>query len=80
MSQIRMESPLSSPSDLYSFKESIPTENRPIVLAQLTEEIETRAQRLFTEQLAQQKGFIVVPFDKAYQMRTENNSPFSMVR
>ena len=75
VSQIRMEAPLSSPSDLYSFKESIPTEDRPIVLAQLTEEIETRAQRLFTEQLVQQEGFIVVPFDKAYQMRTENNSP-----
>lgn len=75
MSQIRMEAPLSSPSDLHSFKESIPAEDRSIVLAQLTEEIETRAQRLFTEQLAQQEGFIVVSFDKAYQMRTENNSP-----
>lgn len=70
-----MEAPLSSPSDLHSFKEPIPHEDRPIVLAQLTEEIETRAQKIFTEQLAQQEGFIVVPFDKAYQMRTENNSP-----
>lgn len=75
VSQIRMEAPLSSPSDLHSFKESIPIEDRPIVLAQLTEEIETRAQRLFTEQLAQQEGFIAVPFEKTYQMRTENNSP-----
>ena len=38
VSQIRMEAPLSSPSDLHSFKESIPIEDRPIVLAQLTEE------------------------------------------
>ena len=46
-----------------------------MVLAQLAEEIETRAQRLFTEHLAQQEGFVVAPFDKAYQMRTEVNSP-----
>ena len=75
VTQMRMEAPLSSPSDLHSFKEPIPREDRPIVLAQLTEELETRAQRLFTEQLAQQEGFIVIPFDNAYQIRTETNSP-----
>ena len=70
-----MDAPLSSPSDLYSFKDPIPPPDRPIVLAQLIEEVETRAQKLFTEQLAQQEGFIVIPFDKAYQLRTEVNSP-----
>lgn len=73
VAQISMNAPLTSPSDLHSFKESPPKEDEPIILAQLIEEIEARAQRLFTEQLAQQEGFIVIPFDKVYQMQVDFN-------
>ena len=70
-----MDAPLSSPSDLKSFDKAVPKEEKKIVLAQLIKEVETKAQRVFTEELAKQEGFIVVPFDKAYQMRSDLNSP-----
>lgn len=70
-----MDAPLNSPSDLKSFDKAVPREEEKIVLAQLIQEVETKAQRVLTEELAKQEGFIVMPFDKAYQMRADLNSP-----
>ena len=51
-----MEAPLSSPEDLKSFDKAPAPEDEAAVMAQLVEEVEVRAQRIFTEQLAQQPG------------------------
>ena len=69
--QITMKAPLSSPTDLKSFDKPPPEEEEPILLAQLIEEVEQRAQQLLIEQLAQQPEFAVVPLDKARQIRAD---------
>lgn len=71
VTQIRMDAPLTSPTDLHSFDEKPSAEDKPILLEQLIEEVETRAQKLFTEQLAQQPGFIVTPFDETRRMHAD---------
>ncbi len=61
VAQIIMKAPLSSPTDLKSFDKPPPEEDEPVLLAQLIEEVEQKAQQLFTEQLAQRPEFAVVP-------------------
>ena len=60
---------MTSPTDLQTFEAPRARTIDPILLTHLIEEIETRAQRVFTEQLAQQPGFIVLPFADARRMR-----------
>ena len=69
VAQITMHAPLSSPADLQSFDQPLSSEEDPLLLARLIEEVEKKAQQLFTEQLAQQPGFHVVPFAEARQAR-----------
>jgi hypothetical protein len=71
---MRMEAPVTSPSDLHSFDEPLSSEIQPVLLGQLIEEVEARAQRLFTEQLAEQPGFTVVPFAEARRIRANLDS------
>lgn len=71
VAQITMKAPLSSPTDLKSFDKPPPEEDEPVLLAQLIEEVEQKAQQLFTEQLAQRPEFAVVPLDKARQIRAD---------
>ena len=75
VTDMKMDAPVTSPTDLHSFDEPPSSEIEPVLLAQLIEEVETRAQRLFTEQLAQQPGFTVVPFAEARRMRANLDSP-----
>lgn len=74
VAQITMHAPLSSPADLQSFDQPPPSEEEPLLLARLIEEVEKKAQQLFTEQLAQQPGFHVVPFAEARQVRASLDS------
>ena len=53
VAQIKMIAPLSSPDDLKSFDKPPSPEDEAALLAQLIEEVEERAQQIFTEQLAQ---------------------------
>ena len=70
VAQIIMDAPLSSPEDLRSFEKPPPKEEESVLLAQLIEEVEQRAQQVLTEQLAQQPGFHVVPLADARQIRS----------
>ena len=70
VAQIKMDAPISSPDDLKSFDKSPSREEEAAVLAQLIGEVEDRAQRIFTEQLAQQPGFTVVSSAEVAQIRT----------
>ena len=70
VAQIKMDAPLSSPDDLKSFDKPPSPEDEAALLAQLIEEVEERAQQIFTEQLAQQPGFTVVSPAEIAQIRT----------
>ncbi len=74
VTEMRMEAPVTSPADLHSFGEPLSLEIKPVLLAQLIEEVEATAQRLFTEQLTQQPGFTVVPFAEARRIRANLDS------
>ena len=65
-----MDAPLSSPDDLKSFDKPPSPEDEAALLAQLIEEVEERAQQIFTEQLAQQPGFTVVSPAEIARIRT----------
>ena len=70
VAQIKMGAPLSSPEDLKSFDTPPSPEDEAALMAQLIEEVEERAQWIFTEQLAQQPGFTVVSSAEVAQIRT----------
>lgn len=63
VAQFILEAPLTKSTQMQTFEETPPEEIEPVIRAQLIEEVELRAQRLLTEQLAAQPGFRVVPFD-----------------
>ena len=71
---VTLDAPVTSPSDLYSFREPPSSETESQLLAQLVEEVEVTAQRILTEQLARQPGFIVVPFADARRLQTNLQS------
>ena len=71
---VTLEAPVTSPSDLYTFRERPAPESEPQLLAQLIEEVEVTGQRILTEQLARQPGFIVVPFADARRLQTNLQS------
>lgn len=59
-----LEAPITKSTQIHSFDEAPSSETEPVILAQLIDEIQTKAQRLLTEHLARQEGLLVVPFDK----------------
>lgn len=69
---VSMVAPVTSPSDLATFEESPPSEVAPQLLQQLIDEVEVTAQRLSTEELARQPGFVVVPFPEARRLHTNH--------
>jgi len=71
---VTLDAPVTSSSDLYTFREPPSSETEPQLLAQLIEEVEVTGQRIFTEQLAHQPGFIVVPFSDARRLQTDRQS------
>lgn len=71
---VTLEAPVTSASDLYTFRERPSSETEHQLLAQLIEEVEVTGQRSFTEQLARQPGFIVVPFADARRLQTDLQS------
>ncbi len=71
---VTLDAPVTSPSDLYTFREQPSSESEPQLMAQLIEEVEVTGQRILTEQLARQPGFIVVPFADARRLQTNLQS------
>lgn len=71
---VTQDAPVTSSSDLYTFRERPSSETEPHLLAQLIEEVEVTGQRILTEQLARQPGFIVVPFSDARRLQTNLQS------
>jgi hypothetical protein len=74
VAEVTLKAPVTSPTDLQSFREPLSPEVKPVLLAQLIEEVEVKAQRLFIEQLGQQPGFTAVPFAEARRMRATLDS------
>lgn len=74
VTDVKLDAPVTSPTDLHSFREPLSSEVKPVLLAQLIEEVEAKTQRVFTEQLAQQPGFTVVSFPEARRMRANLDS------
>lgn len=70
VAQITLDAPVTSPTDLYSFREDPPPESEAPLLRQLIDEVEVKGQHILTEQLANQPGFTVIPFSAARRMRT----------
>lgn len=65
--------PVTLPSDLYTFEQGpSPEETAPQLLAQLIDETEVTGQRLLTELMARQSGFIVIPFPDARRLQTND--------
>lgn len=69
VAEVTLKAPVISPTDLQSFHEPLSPEVEPVLLAQLIEEVEVKAQ-----QLGQQEGFTVVPFAEARRMRANLDS------
>ncbi len=68
VAQVRLEAPITKSTQVHTFEETPPAELEPIVRAQLIEEVELKAQRLLTEQVAAQPGFRVVPFGETRRL------------
>lgn len=62
VAQVTLDAPITKSTQIHTFEETPSEEVEPVVRAQLIEEVELRAQRLLTEQLAAQAEFRVVPF------------------
>ena len=70
---VSLDAPATSPSDLYTFEQDPTPDVAPQIFTQLIEEVELAGQRLLTEQLARQPGFLVVPFAEARRLQTNQN-------
>lgn len=70
-----MEAPVSKSSDIHSFDEPPLPEIEPTLRTQLIEEVQLKAQQFLTEHLAQQPGFIVVPFDDVRRLQADLSQP-----
>ncbi|MCS6287315.1 MAG: hypothetical protein H8K08_18010 [Nitrospira sp.] len=68
VAQFLVEAPITKSTQMQTFEETPSPEIEPVIRAQLVEEVELRAQRLLTEQLATQPGFRVVPFGETRRM------------
>jgi hypothetical protein len=63
-----LESPLPKSTQIHSFSDDPSPEFEPVIVAQLVDELQTKAQQFLTEQLAHQSGLVVVPFDETRRM------------
>ena len=68
VAKFMVEAPITKSTQIQTFEETPSPEIEPVIRAQLIEEVELRAQRLLTEQLAAQSGFRVVPFGETRRM------------
>ena len=59
-----LEAPITKSTQIHSFAEEPSPEIEPVLLGQLKEELQTKAQRFLTEHLTRQSGLIVLPFDE----------------
>jgi hypothetical protein len=63
-----LESPLPKSTHIHSFSDDPSPEFEPVIIAQLVDELQIKAQQFLTEQLAHQRGLVVVPFDETRRM------------
>lgn len=63
-----LESPLPKSTQIHSFSDDPSPEFEPVIMAQLVDELQTKAQQFLTEQLALQHELVVVPFDETRRM------------
>ena len=68
VAQMTLEAPITKSTQMQTFEETLSPEIEPVIRTQLLEEVELRAQRLLTEQLAAQPGFRVMPFGEARRL------------
>jgi hypothetical protein len=59
-----LETPLPKSTQIYSFSEDPSPEIEPLIMAQLVDELQTKAQQFLTEELAHQSGLVLVPFEE----------------
>jgi hypothetical protein len=70
-----LKAAITKSTQVHSFEEAPPPETEPILLAQLHDEIQVRAQRFLTDALARQEGFLVVPFDESRRLLADIGPP-----
>ncbi len=63
-----LEALITKSTQIHSFEEAPSPEIDPVLLAQMKEEIQIRAQRFLTEHLARHSGIMVVPFDETRRL------------
>jgi hypothetical protein len=63
-----LEGPLPKSTQIYSFSVDPSSESEPVIMAQLVDELQTKAQQILTEQLTHQSGLVVIPFDETRRM------------
>ncbi|MDI3461322.1 MAG: hypothetical protein OJF50_000143 [Nitrospira sp.] len=68
VAQMTLEAPITKSTQMQTFEETPSPEIEPVIRTQLIEEVELRAQRLLTEQLAAQPGFHVMPFSETRRL------------
>lgn len=68
VAQMMLEAPITKSTQMQTFEETPSPEIEPVIRTQLIEEVELRAQRLLTEQLAAQPGFHVMPFSETRRL------------
>ena len=68
VAQMTLEAPITKCTQMQTFEETPSPEIEPVIRTQLIEEVELRAQRLLTEQLAAQPGFQVMPFGETRRL------------
>ena len=66
-----LEGPLPQSTQIHSFSDDPSPEVEPVIMAQLVDELQTKAQQILTEQLTHQSGLVVVPFDETRRMLTD---------
>jgi len=63
-----LERPHPKSTQIHSFSGDPSPEFEPVIMAQLVDELQTKAQQILTEQLAHQRSLVVVPFDETRRM------------
>jgi hypothetical protein len=74
---VALDAAITKSTQIHTFEESPQSEVEATTLATLLDETQTKAQRLLTEQLAQQKRFAVVPFEDTRRAQPDIASPAS---
>ncbi len=70
-----LEAPITKTSQVRSVDETLSPEQEQVLLPPLIEAIETTAQRLLTDALSNQKGFLVVPFEETRRLQADLVAP-----